>query len=396
MINTATQNQNAGCQALRILVVDDTPANLTLLDAVLSHAGHTVIAAPSGEEALEHFVADKPDLVLMDVTMPGIGGIEATRRMRALNTEHWVPIIFISALGHRDDMVRGLEAGGDDYLAKPVDLVLLLAKIDAMQRIAALESRLRVANAELLTYRNISEYEMDMARALMEHMVRKSSAAVQGIDLWLQPATNMSGDLVIAQKYRNDRDYVLLADAMGHGLPAALPLMPLVQVFSAMTREGFTITAIAREMNTHLKSLLPAGNFVAVTLLSVDRANRMLEIWNGGNPATLLLDAGGKRTRQFKSRHPAIGILRGDDFDASTELLQWDGEGWLICHSDGLSDAANARGEDFGAERISAALRGNDPYRSLKQAVTAHLDGHAAHDDISLAVVALRQTANKG
>ncbi|MBI3479671.1 MAG: fused response regulator/phosphatase [Nitrosomonadales bacterium] len=392
MIDRAAYSRDAGNQPLRILVVDDTPANVALLRAALNRAGHTVIAAASGEQALELFVTDRPDVVLMDVMMPGIGGIEATRRMRALNIERWIPIIFVSALSHRDDMVRGLEAGGDDYVVKPVDLVLLLAKINAMQRIAMLERRLHQANGELLAARDASEYELNMAKELMAHMVRESSLPVPGVELWLQPAAELSGDLVITQKYCNDRDYVLLADAMGHGLPAALPLMPLVQVFSTMTSDGFTVSAIVREMNARLKSLLPVGNFVAVTLLSVDRANRVLEIWNGGNPAALLLDAEGSLMRQFKSSHPAIGVLRGDDFDGSTELFQWSQQGWLMCYSDGLSDVRNAQGEEFGTERIMEASLGGDPVQALTQAVTAHLKGCAAHDDISLAVIDLQQT----
>ncbi len=380
-------DQKKHTRSLKILVADDVPANVALLRTALTKAGHVVVSAVTGEEALATFAADLPDVVLMDVMMPGIGGIEATRRMRGLHAEYWVPIIFISALSHREDIVRGLEAGGDDYLTKPVDLVLLLAKINAMQRIAELESKLRCANEELRAYRITSEYEMEMAKELMEHIVKESSAEVKGVDLWLQPATNMSGDLVITQKYFKDRDYVLLADAMGHGLPAALPLVPLVQVFSAMTHDGFTIPAIVREMNMRLKALLPVGNFVAVTLLSIDRANRIIEVWNGGNPAALLFNAEGEIVHQFKSRHPAIGMLRGEVFDASTELFQCDEDGWFACFSDGLVDAMNCAGEEFGVERIIAALRDNRPYQSLKESVANHLAGNAAHDDISFAVV---------
>lgn len=375
---------------LRILAVDDTPANLALLRAALTQAGHTVITATNGEEALACFVADKPDVVLMDVMMPGIGGIEATRRMRALHAEHWVPIIFISALSHRDDMVRGLEAGGDDYLAKPVDLVLLLAKINAMQRVATLESKLHEANKKLRAYRDVSEYELGMAKELIERMEAKSSVPVKGVELWLQPATNLSGDLVITQQYRDERSYVLLADAMGHGLPAALPLLPLAQVFSSMAREGFTVAAIAREMNARLNALLPSGNFVAVTLLSIDRGNRFFEIWNGGNPAALLLDVQGNISKKFTSRHPALGILNERDFNAATECSQWHDESVLALHSDGLPDAVNAGGESFGETRILAALQGNAPHRSLRNAVQNHLDGQSPNDDISFATIALQ------
>ncbi|MEI7842577.1 MAG: fused response regulator/phosphatase [Gallionellaceae bacterium] len=376
-------------KSLKILVADDVPANVAMLRTALTKAGHVVISASTGEEALAAFASNLPDVVLMDVMMPGIGGIEATRRMRELHAEYWVPIIFISALSHREDIVRGLEAGGDDYLTKPVDLVLLLAKINAMQRIAELEAKLRTANEELRAYRITSEYELDMAKELMEHIVKESSAEVKGVELWLQPATNMSGDLVITQKYFNDLDYVLLADAMGHGLPAALPLVPLVQVFSAMTHDGFTISAMVREMNLRLKALLPVGNFVAVTLLCIDRANRNIEVWNGGNPAALLFNAGGEVVHQFKSRHPAIGMLRSDDFDASTEVFQCQDGGWFAGFSDGMVDALNGAGEEFGLARIVAALGGPNPYRSLKESMAAHLNGNLAHDDISLAVVKL-------
>ncbi|MBI3222538.1 MAG: fused response regulator/phosphatase [Nitrosomonadales bacterium] len=389
MMEDTVKQQQSGNAALRILVVDDTTANLNLLRAALTKVGHSVITATSGEEGLRLFAEQQPDLVLMDVMMPGIGGIEATRRIRAQHPLHWVPIIFISALDQLDDMVRGLEAGGDDYLAKPVDLKLLMAKIRAMQRISVLERSLSEANAELSVYHEASERDLDMARELMERVMTGSSMQVRGIESWVQPTTNLSGDMVITQRYLADRDYMLCADAMGHGLPAALPLMPLAQVFAAMTQKGFTVSAIAREMNVRLRNLLPVGNFVAVTLLSVDRANRVMELWNGGSPDALLLDAGGNVVRRLKSRHPAIGVLNANEFDASTETLQWNGESWLMCHTDGLTDASNAQGEEFGMARVLASLQGGDPFQSLRRAVTGHLDGHAAHDDISLVAVSL-------
>lgn len=374
---------------LRILAVDDTPANLALLDAVLSNAGHTVIAVRSGEEAILSYQTAPPDVVLMDVMMPGIGGIEATRRIRALDPNHWVPIIYISALSHRDDVVRGLEAGGDDYLTKPVDILLLLAKINAMQRIAALKGKLRKSNMQLDTYRHNSERELDMARELMEHMVRSSSTPLQHAELWLQPAANLGGDLLITHKSACNIEYLLLADAMGHGLSAAMPLIPLVQVFSDMTRACKAIHEIVREMNTRLSNLLPAGNFVAVTLASMDRSKRKLEIWNGGNPPVLLTDSAGTVTHKFKSQHMALGVMRSDDFDDSAELFNWSDERCLVLYSDGVVDATNATGVEFGEEGIISSLQCDCTLTCLKRAIADHLGGHSANDDISLATVIL-------
>lgn len=375
---------------LKILVADDTSANQDLMVAVLSNAGHRVVKAHTGEEAIASFQSERPDVVLMDVMMPGMGGIEATRRIRALDPDHWVPIIFISALSHRDDMVLGLEAGGDDYLGKPIDIVLLLAKINAMQRIAVLEDRLRVSNAQLNAYRDHSERELNMARELMEQMVAGSSKPLPHVELWLKPAANLGGDLLITQQSDQEREYVLLADAMGHGLSAAFPLVPLVQVFSDMASKGKSVPEIILEMNTRLTNLLPVGNFVAVTLISVDRKNRLLDIWNGGNPPVLLAAGAGKVTKKCKSRHLSLGILRGIDFDASTESFHWKDECCLTLYSDGLADAINAEGMEFGEKGIIAALKSNCSHQSLKSAILAHIGEHGASDDISLATVQLR------
>jgi PAS domain S-box-containing protein len=252
------------------------------------------------------------------------------------------------------------------------------------------DAKLQVTNAELEVFKQVSEYEMDLTRKLMEHIIHNLSTQVKDVELWLQPAAKMSGDLAITQNYNNERSYILLADAMGHGLPAAMPLMPVAQVFSTMVRDGFTISAIVREMNRKIKNLIPVGNFVAVTLLSIDHVNHCIEIWNGGNPPALLLNGAGEVVRKFTAHNPAIGILRNDNFDSTTELFHWHGEHWLMLYSDGLVDAQDVHGDYFGEERVVRELRGSNPHQSLKNAVLAHLGGSEAGDDISLATIFLQ------
>lgn len=380
---------NRELPSLRILAVDDTPTNLELLNTVLGYAGHEVITANTGEEALEKFKAQQPDLVLMDVMMPGIGGIEATRRMRETTSTRWVPIIFISALSHREDIVAGLDAGGDDYLSKPIDVVLLLTKIKGMRRIASLQESLQQNNAVLQVFRDKSERDMQIARELMEQMIASSSCRLQKVDTWLLPAEKLCGDLIVTQQYQGQMEYVLLADAMGHGLTAALLLLPLVQVFSEMSRNGQPVSAIVQAMNRSLVSLLPVGNFVAVTLIGINRDKKILEVWNGGNPAVLMTDADGAVVRRFESRHMAMGICRGDVFDASSELLQWNESFTLTLYSDGALDAGNAQGVSFGEQRVLATLRQTDTHAALQTALLAHLAGNAPRDDISLATIKL-------
>ena len=106
---------------MKIAVVDDTLANLLIVRKHVELLGHTAVTARDGTEALAVYAAEKPDLVLMDVVMPEMDGYEAARRIRALEGDaHWTPIIFLTGMGSEDDLRCGIEAGGDDYLIKPV------------------------------------------------------------------------------------------------------------------------------------------------------------------------------------------------------------------------------------------------------------------------------------
>ena len=115
----------------RILVVDDTPANVRLLEAVLRPRGYEMLTASSGPEALAAVARDRPDLVLLDIVMPGLDGISVLERLKATPGASHVPVIMISAVDETESVVRCIEAGADDYLAKPFNPVILRARINA-------------------------------------------------------------------------------------------------------------------------------------------------------------------------------------------------------------------------------------------------------------------------
>jgi len=141
---------------LKILLVDDSVTLRRSLTSQLTEQGHQVVEASDAQQALLAFSRIKPDLVLLDVVMPGADGYFVARQIRLLETGQWTPIIFLSARDNETDLWRGIEAGGDDYLTKPVSPVVLAAKLRAMQRLRAMGRRnqqiseeLRAANAQL-------------------------------------------------------------------------------------------------------------------------------------------------------------------------------------------------------------------------------------------------------
>ena len=111
----------------RILVVDDTPANVHILQARLSANGYDIVTATDGEEALAAVRESEPDLILLDVMMPKMDGFEVCRRLRADASLPFIPIIMVTAKTDPKDVVAGLEAGGDEYVTKPVDQVALVS-----------------------------------------------------------------------------------------------------------------------------------------------------------------------------------------------------------------------------------------------------------------------------
>jgi len=133
---------------MKILLVDDTKTERLIISAYLEKLGHTTICAENGHQAIELFKSESPDLVLMDVIMPEMDGHEAARCLRKDESD-WVPIIFLSGRVAAEDIVAGIEAGGDDYLTKPVDFTVLGAKMTAMQRIAKMRHRLILLSSEL-------------------------------------------------------------------------------------------------------------------------------------------------------------------------------------------------------------------------------------------------------
>lgn len=134
---------------MKVLIVDDSPTIRTALRGLVEKMGHSVIEVEDGREALQSYRRDRPDLVLIDVMMPVMDGYEAARQMREIRPDEWVPIIFLSSKEADQDLDRAIEAGGDDYLVKPVSFVVLNAKIRALQRIESTRVKLLETSREL-------------------------------------------------------------------------------------------------------------------------------------------------------------------------------------------------------------------------------------------------------
>lgn len=147
-----------------ILVVDDTPANVKLLVDVLSAAGYSVAAASSGEDALARIAAAPPDLVLLDIMMPGVSGYEVCRHIRGAADTALLPVVLCTSLDPQAERVKGIEAGADDFITKPINRQELLARVRSLLRIKALQDQVKAQATQL------AEWNRTLAQRVAEQV----------------------------------------------------------------------------------------------------------------------------------------------------------------------------------------------------------------------------------
>ena len=157
---------NDASPTLRVLLVEDDPIQSANAIALLEHLGQQVVLASDGNRAVERFRSERPDLVLMDVVLPGMDGFETTRQIKKIAGTRWVPVIYLTIRGTSDSLVEGMLAGGDDFLIKPIALEMLEAKLrsvirtiglyraleESRDRLESMNAALRHANRELETF----------------------------------------------------------------------------------------------------------------------------------------------------------------------------------------------------------------------------------------------------
>lgn len=369
------------------LVVEDDRTSQLLLKALLTREGYDVITANDGHEAVEQFERHAPGIVFMDIIMPGMNGYEATRRLKALAGERFVPVIFLTAVSDEEALAACVEAGGDDFLTKPYRRNLLRARITAAERVRDLYAHVHSQREELRRLNRQVQSEQEIAEKIFSRAVGAGNFRPDWLQVVLRPSATFNGDLLLTARRPSGGINFLFGDFTGHGLAAAIGALPVSEVFRTMTAKGFAATEILREANRKLKTLLPTNIFMAACMVSLEPGTRTALIWNGGMPDVLILGRPGEPIRQrISSAHLPLGILAELGEEATFERVELDTDARILLYSDGVVEARNAAGEMFGQSRFETLVR--TAQGTLCDTVLAALDtftaGHSQDDDISL------------
>ncbi|MCC2615201.1 fused response regulator/phosphatase [Aestuariibacter halophilus] len=377
---------------MRILIVDDEPLNRFLLLHMLEETGYTdCYEAESGREAIQLAQRIDPDLVLLDVVMPDISGLDVAPQLKELAGDLYLPIIFITALDDQESLARCLEAGGDDFVSKPFDKTILTAKIRAHARTRQLSRKATEQNRELTYFRNGVEREHAIVEHIFANALSLDPTVTRFIDYRLAPASSFNGDLLLAEPSPSGGLYVLMGDFTGHGLASAIGALPVARAFQAMASKGVPVGEMASTINHTLLPLLPDDMFFAAVILEINQQGNQITLWNGGMPDVLLIEPSGRVKRRFESQHMALGILSVSEFADDVSFCEAQTGDRLLGYSDGVVESVNQADRMLGEEALIGWLS-RQPDLSV-QALSERLEsfrGEAEQqDDITLLSIPL-------
>lgn len=373
----------------RILVVDDDEMLNFLFCSFLNSKGLETVTAHSLSEAKLVLETDSfIDLILLDYQLGDGVGMELLAPAFLGEYKSKPPVIMISANEEPEFLEACFSGGVDDYIIKPVNLSLLALKVSALIKSVAMQKLIKSQNDELEAFKAEAEREEQVAKFTYEYLLRQNSYKYEGVDIWLKSFAAFSGDMMLLKKSPGGNFYFILADATGHGLSAAITIMPVVTIFNSMVTKGFHVQKIVTELNRKLVSDTPADRFVAAIVIEINPFRREFNIWNGGMPPALWVD-GGKALHTFKSNHMALGILDERRFDASVTTIDLPDSGFLFAHSDGLTEQENAAQEAYSSHRVMKVIESQPDH--LLQAFSQDLLNHAGHssysDDVSVCTI---------
>lgn len=388
----------------KILIVDDEPFNLDYLAQELDDLEYDTISAANGHEALAQIDAENPDLILLDIMMPGMDGYQVLERLKAHKGWRNLPVIIISALNDLQSVVRGIELGAEDYLPKPFAPVLLRA------RLAACLEKKRLRDQEQLYLKGL-ERELEIGRQIQASFLPEVLPQLPGWEIAARfhAAREVAGDFYDAfPLWRGERIGLVLGDVCGKGVGAAL----FMSLFRSLIRASTNLTYFAGSVPppvasprlddaTILKTtIVLTNNYVARThhrasmfaslfLGLLNPTTGVLNYVNGGHEAPLILGPAGIKT-SLEPTGPVVGIF--DNMDFQIKQVQLEPGDTLFAFTDGVIDALGPDGEMFSKERLTALLEQSflsapTLLDRIETDLQIHVAGADQFDDITMLAV---------
>jgi sigma-B regulation protein RsbU (phosphoserine phosphatase) len=366
-----------------LLIVDDNPVNLQVLLRTLDGRGHRLLVARDGRTALDIARRVRPDLILLDVLMPDMGGFEVCTALKAEEGTRGAPVIFLSALGEVSDKVAGLSLGAVDYITKPIQPDEVLARVDTHLAHYLLEREVRRAYEQL-------DRELAGAAGMQRQLLPRSLPCTGPVRFaaHYQTSRHAGGDYFDVLTLDDHRCGVLVLDVSGHGAPAAIVMAIMRTLVHTYPGTPDDPPALLHHLHRHFQFMSDAVVYATAVYAVVDAQARRMTLASAGHPLPLHVRAG-EDVRLVPCESTTPLLLTDLTHVPCTELVLEPGDR-LLFYTDGVTDREAPSGDPYEVTRLARALAtcGNETVDGALKHLVADLEAFAAgeelHDDNTL------------
>ena len=404
-------------EVFTLLVVDDNEANRDMLSRRLIRRGFSVNCAAGGHEALERISNERYDLVLLDLLMPDMDGMEVLRTIRETRSPAELPVIITSAKDETSDVIAGLEAGANDYITKPLDFAIVKARVRAqvklkraVERVHRLERDLGERNRALEAANQRMQSDLSAAARIQEAMLPASVPdRPQAKFAWMfKPCAELAGDALNVFALDENHIAMYVLDVVGHGVAASLLSIAVSRVLTPernsflvrLTSEppGYRLLSpgeVAGQLNRRFPFDSGTEQFFSLLYGMIDLRTLEWRFVCAGHPAPIHVGRGGASPRLIAA-HERLPIGIGDR-TYPEHLMKLEPGDRLFIYTDGISEAMSPAKEPFGTQRMldslasSHALSLEESLESLWNDVERWRATSAGQDDASVVAVEIRQ-----
>ena len=360
-----------------VLVVDDSPENIDLLGNVLNQ-DYEIKVALSGQKALKIAGSENPpDIILLDIMMPGMDGYEICRRLKSDAKTQDIPVIFVTSMSEVEDETKGLEVGAVDYITKPIRSPIVQARVKSHIELKEtreylknqneiLEHRVEERTREVLDLQRV-EFELRAAQEKVENELNIAAQIQRSIlpsnfpafpehrefDLYamMVPAREVGGDFYDFFFIDADHLAVIIADVSDKGVPAALFTMISRTIIRSIVRQRKSPSQVLAETNDLLCEGNDTGMFVTVFIAYYHLPSGQFTYSNGGHNPALSFGPNGASKKLARKHGPALGVRPGLPYKEDVETLE-PGQ-IIVLYTDGVTEASSPQDELFGLDRFS-------------------------------------------
>lgn len=340
----------------RVLVVEDHPASRRILETMLMRS-YDVIPAASGQEAIDKAKAQPPDLVLLDIEMPGYNGFETLEILKDGIIKPAVPVIFLTALEDSKSRETGLEAGAVDYITKPYNKQELRIKVK--NHLALYEARKEIEERNRVMAR-----EIGMASQLQQSLLPEDFPTCDDIvfSALYKPVSPAGGDFYDVIDLGCSKIGFAEVDVSGHGVASAMVGAMFKMAFQSFARTTDSPAELLRVINDQMFRVLPDSDFLTVFYGIVDLKTLELVYSNAGHPMPFLLKHDRREVLELGVGGLLIGVVKGTDYEeGKVQLAKGDK---ILVFTDGVTETISGHETDgqehfYGVERLKQTLIDN-------------------------------------